>query len=129
MAHRTATSRSTGHPGSGPIPLDVATMRATARRLVGEDADVPTPEELDTLTLTLRGHIMLTIPEVESAAWKLSEDDIPRACALACIGEARMKLGTEPRPGLPAGIAHAQRLARVLNALVDHSENLGGARA
>ncbi|MEU6003535.1 DUF6415 family natural product biosynthesis protein [Streptomyces sp. NPDC047197] len=72
---------------------------------------------------------MLTIPEVESAAWKLAEDDVPRACALACIGEARMKLGTEARPGPPAGIAHAQKLARVLNALADHFENLGGDRA
>ncbi|MGW6271201.1 DUF6415 family natural product biosynthesis protein [Streptomyces sp. NPDC055060] len=105
------------------------TLRATARRLIGEAADVPAPEELDALTLTLRGHIMLTIPKVESAARKLAEDAVPRACALACIGEARMKLGTEPPPGRPAAIAHAQKLARVLNALVYHFESLGGDRA
>jgi hypothetical protein len=100
-------------------------MRETARRLLAEDAELPTAGELETLTLTLRGHIMLRVPEVEIAAGRLPEDDIPRACALACVGEARMRLNLEPGRTLPAGIAHAQRLARSVNALVDHVENLG----
>ncbi|MGC9536530.1 DUF6415 family natural product biosynthesis protein [Streptomyces sp. UG1] len=107
-------------------PVDLDTMRATARRLLAEDSELPMPDELDTLTLQLRGHIMLTIPEVETAARQLPEDDVPRACALACIGEARIRLGLEPGRNLPAGIAHAQRLARSVNALCDHLENLGG---
>ncbi|MET8243342.1 DUF6415 family natural product biosynthesis protein [Streptomyces sp. NPDC005202] len=37
-----------------------------------------------------------------------------------------MRLGAEPGHGLPAEIAHAQRLARCLTALCDHYENLGG---
>jgi hypothetical protein len=101
-------------------------MRESARRLLADDAEPPSPEELEILTLTLRGHIMLAIPEVEIAAGRLPEDDIPRACALACVGEARMRLNLEPGRTLPAGIAHAQRLARSVNALCDHLENLGG---
>lgn len=105
-------------------PVDLETMRATARRLLAENAEPPMPDELETLTLQLRGMIMLTIPEVETAAGRLPKDDIPRACALACIGEARMRLGLEPGRTLPAGIAHAQRLARSVAALCDHYENL-----
>lgn len=105
-------------------PVDLETMRAAARRLLAETAEPPMPEELETLTLQLRGHIMLTIPEVEKAAGRLPEDDVPRACALACIGEAHIRLGLEPGRTLPAGIAHAQRLARSVNALCDHYENL-----
>lgn len=107
-------------------PLDIATMRAAARRLLAGDAELPTPEGLETLTLQLRGHIMVAVPDVETAALARDEDDVPRACALACIGEARQRLGTEPGVTLPAGIAHAQRLARSVNALCDHIENLGG---
>jgi hypothetical protein len=106
--------------------LDVETMRAGARRLLMEGAELPSHGELETLTLRLRGHIMVAIPEVETAAGKLPKDDVPRYCALACVGEARMRLGLEPDHGLPAGIAHARRLARSVNALCDHYENLGG---
>jgi hypothetical protein len=104
-------------------------MRETPRRLLAEDAELPTADELLTLTLTLRGHMMLLIPEVEDATRPLPEDDIPRACALACVGEARMRLNLEPGRTLPAGIAHAQRLARSVNALVDHVVNLDGVQA
>ncbi|MFD7409395.1 DUF6415 family natural product biosynthesis protein [Streptomyces sp. NPDC059866] len=123
-----ATTRPPRSEAEDRRPLDVTVMRASARRLFAEDAELPSPKELETLTLQLRGHIMLAIPEVATVAAKLPEDDIPRACALACIGEARMRLGLEPGRTLPAGIAHAQRLARSVNALVDHFENLGGGR-
>ncbi|MFD7314929.1 DUF6415 family natural product biosynthesis protein [Streptomyces sp. NPDC059883] len=104
-------------------------MRETAARLLSEEAELPSLEELETTTLLLRGMIMVTIPDVETAAGKLPEDDIPRACALACIGEARMRLRLEPSNGtLPAGIAHAQRLARSVRALTDHYVNLGCAK-
>lgn len=100
-------------------------MRACTRRLLAEDAPVPDLDELDMLTLQLRGRIMLLIPEVEEAAARLPNDDIPRYCALACIGEARGKLNARPRPGHATELAHARRLARVVNALVDHYESLG----
>ncbi|MFJ7968359.1 DUF6415 family natural product biosynthesis protein [Streptomyces sp. NPDC096324] len=99
-------------------------MRACTRRLLAEDARVPASEELDRLTLQLRGHIELLIPEVEETAGRLPKDDIPRYCALACTGEARGKLSARPQPGHATELAHARRLARVVNALVDHHENL-----
>ncbi|WP_254396012.1 DUF6415 family natural product biosynthesis protein [Streptomyces sp. AC512_CC834] len=101
-------------------------MRATARRLLGEDAEPPSPQDLETLTLRLRGYMMLAIPVVETAALTWPEDDVPRACALACIGEARMRLRLESGRNLPAGIRHAQRLARSVNALCDHYQTMGG---
>ncbi|WP_326728946.1 DUF6415 family natural product biosynthesis protein [Streptomyces phaeochromogenes] len=104
--------------------LDLEPMQTSARRLLAEDAELPSIDELDTLTLRLRGHIMLIIPGVETAAFEQPDDDVPRACALACIGEARMRLRLEADPGLPAGIAHAQRLARSLDSLCDHYVNL-----
>ncbi|WP_254407958.1 DUF6415 family natural product biosynthesis protein [Streptomyces sp. AC495_CC817] len=120
----TPTVRSSASVERDRIPLDIETMRATARSLLAEDAEPPNTDELETLTLKLRGHIMVAVPEVEAAAGPLPEGDVPRACALACVGEARMRLGLEPGPALPAGIAHAQRLARSVNALCDHHENL-----
>ncbi|MGX1219201.1 hypothetical protein RKD42_000460 [Streptomyces ambofaciens] len=119
----------TAHPpsASSPSPLDTAAMRATSRLLLAEDAEPPSPQDLETLTLRLRGYMMLAIPVVESAALTWPEGDVPRACALACIGEARMRLRLEPRNcTLPAGIRHAQRLARSVNALCDHYQTVGG---
>lgn len=106
-------------------PIDIETMRESSRRLLAEDAELPSLDELETLTLQLRGHIMLAIPEVEAAAARLDEDDIPRACALAGIREARMRLNLKAGATLPSGIAHAQRLARSVSALCDHYESLG----
>lgn len=59
-------------------PPDLATMRSAVRRLLAEDAQLPSLEELETLTLQLRGHIALLIPEVEATAGRLPKDDVPR---------------------------------------------------
>ena len=99
------------------LPLDLSTMRAAADRLLAEDAEPPSQDELETLTLQLRGHLMLTIPEVEQLAGQLDEDTTPRVTALAGVGEARIRLDLEPGSNLPAGVAHAQRLARSVAAL------------
>lgn len=111
-------------------PPDLATMRETASRLLGEDdgpdALPPSADEVNTLTLTLRGHLELLAPEVERIAGK--PRDIPRYCALACVGEARCKLRATPAPGASGAVAHARRLARVLNALCDHHERLADGR-
>jgi hypothetical protein len=101
-------------------------MRDAVAQLLEESAP-PSPEFLDTLTLQIRGHLELLMPEVQEITDRLPEDDIPRYCALACIGEARGKLRIEARPGLSGMLAHARRLARVLNALCDHYETLGTA--
>ncbi|MFR9794339.1 DUF6415 family natural product biosynthesis protein [Streptomyces sp. MS06] len=121
-----ATAPPPGTTGRDSRPLDIPTMRDVVRRLLAGDAEPSAPEELETLTLQLRGHMMLAIPEVEARAGKLPKDDVPRACALACVGEARMRLGLEPGRTFPAGIAHAQRLARSVGALCDHLGNLDG---
>lgn len=117
------------------LPVDVATMRETANILLDPDACPdgalpPAADELDTLTRILRGHLELLAPEVEKAAGRLDKESIPRFCALACVGEARGKLRAEPGRGPHGPVAYARRLARVLNALCDHHENLsaGGAR-
>ncbi|MGW0770782.1 DUF6415 family natural product biosynthesis protein [Streptomyces sp. NPDC002676] len=103
-------------------PPDIGTMRATARRALAE-ASV---DELDTLALTLRGHVQLLIPEVEQLAARLPESDVPRYCALACVGEARGKLGARPGMGPDGAVAYARKLARTLGALCDHFEALTG---
>jgi hypothetical protein len=105
-------------------PIDLETMRAATRRLLAEDAELPSEGELETLTLQLRGHLMLAIPVVEEPACRFPEDDVPRACAHAAVMEAHVRLGVKPGWTLPSQIAYAQRLARSVNALCDHYENL-----
>jgi len=109
-------------------PPDIETMRDVIDRLLDPDAVPqalpPVPGELETLTLQLRGHLALMLPEVEQAAKRLPAESIPRYCALVSVGEARERLRSEPtrRYGGPAG--HTRRLARTLNALCDHWEAL-----
>ncbi|KAB1149229.1 hypothetical protein F7R91_05580 [Streptomyces luteolifulvus] len=129
MAHRTAPPAA--EAGLAEPPPDIATMRETVNRLLDPDAVPealpPAAEELDTLTLQLQGHLNVLMPEVEQAARQLSRQSIPRYCMLACLGEARGKLAEQPRGGPNGALVHARRLARVLNALADHYENLGSA--
>jgi hypothetical protein len=120
----TSTTRPPTSEERDQHPLDIQTMRTSAHGLLAEDPKLSV-EELKTLTLQLRGHIMAAVPEVEQMAGKLPKDDTRRACARACIGEARMRMRLEPGATLPARIAHAQRLARSVNALCDHYENFG----
>ena len=117
-------------PGTGEAsallpPPDIETMRESARILLAEDVEPPAPDQLDTLAHTLRGHIQLLIPEVARAAAREPKDSIPRYCALACIGEAHNKLRLSGDDGtLPIRVSAARKLARVVNALCDHYENL-----
>jgi hypothetical protein len=53
-------------PETRALPLDIDTMRACADRLLAEDAELPSLEELELLTLPLRGHIVVVVPEVEA---------------------------------------------------------------
>ncbi|MFJ4551111.1 DUF6415 family natural product biosynthesis protein [Streptomyces sp. NPDC088817] len=103
-------------------------MRASVRRLLAEDVEPPAPDELPTLALLLRGHINTLIPAVEAATRVLPENDVPRACAMACVGEARMRLRIGDGDNDDVRLAVAVRLARSVNALADHYENLGGPR-
>ncbi|MER6976932.1 DUF6415 family natural product biosynthesis protein [Streptomyces carpinensis] len=120
----------TAHPPTGVdrLPLDLETMRATARRLLGGEAQLPTGEGLDTHVLALRGHLELLVPVVEAATLRLPKDHVPRACALACVGEARMRLRLGDGATESVRLAVAVKLARSVNALADHTENLNRAR-
>ena len=111
---------------AGTAPVDVEMMRESAGRLIGPGTAAPEGEELAGLTGLLRGHMQLIIPQIERAAGKLPEDDVPRYCALACIGEARAKLRATVGAGPHRAVAHARKLARSLMALCDHYEALTG---
>lgn len=116
-----------------PRPLDIELMRETVNRLLDPDA-VPealplSREDLETLTATVRGHIQLLAPEVEAAARKLKAGSIHRYTVLSSVWEAESRLEAEPSPRYGGPAYHARRLARALNALCDHYENLGGRHA
>ncbi|MFE0547094.1 DUF6415 family natural product biosynthesis protein [Streptomyces sp. NPDC058891] len=107
-------------------PVDIDTMRHSISRLIGPDTESLEGPELAGLTGLLRGHMQLIIPEIEQAAGNLPRDDVPRYCALACIGEARAKLRAAAGAGPDRAAAYARRLARSLAALCDHYEALTG---
>lgn len=112
---------------SATVPLDIATMRETAARLLEPEAtagSLSPAAEVDTLADTVRGHLELIASEVEQAV-RPRPKDAQTYCALACVGEARRKLGVTPGPTLDARVVHARRLARVLNSLCDHYERFG----
>lgn len=125
-----ATSPQPDSEEQGPYPPDVETMRATTRRFLAGDAEPPTSEEVQTLILTLRGHLAVILPEVGRAAAHYSDEyDMARVCARVAVAETRRKLCEKPGPGLSSQVAYARRLSRSLNALCDHHETLSGARA
>ncbi|MFE1441577.1 DUF6415 family natural product biosynthesis protein [Streptomyces sp. NPDC058739] len=111
--------------GADTLPLDVETMRGTARPLLAEDAELPTEKrELEELAALLRDHIVQLMPEVAGLAVRLPRDDVPRACASACIGEANMRLRLGVGDVIPVRQAVVAKLARSVMALCDHYENL-----
>ncbi|MFH9006585.1 DUF6415 family natural product biosynthesis protein [Streptomyces afghaniensis] len=110
-------------PATEALPLDLDTMRACVDSLLREDAEDLTEAQLERLTLQLRGHIMLAMPEIEVPASVSSEDSAARVCAFFCLGEAQLRLNAEPGRCVSARIAHAQRLARSVSALCAHYEN------
>ncbi|WP_282703265.1 DUF6415 family natural product biosynthesis protein [Streptomyces sp. CC219B] len=126
----TTTTRPPARAERDQNPPDIATMRAAVDRLLDPDA---APEALpldaaglETLTLQLRGHIQLLLPEIEQAARLLPKASIPRYCLLACAGEARERLRAEPSERFGGAVGLARRLARALNALCDHYEQAAG---
>ena len=97
-------------------------MLETVDALLEEDAPLPRHTEVEDMTLLLRGHIQLLIPEIEDRAAALPQGDTVRCLAMAGIGEARRKLLYDkgPGPGLVSAVAHAQRMARCCRALIFH---------
>ncbi|MFG2679163.1 DUF6415 family natural product biosynthesis protein [Streptomyces sp. NPDC048392] len=119
-----ATTPAATETGRASAPPDIATVRATVRPLLAADADEPAPAELAKVTATLREHIAGLLPVVEDLTRTLPTDDVPRACALACIGEARMRLRLGDGDNATVRLSVAVRLARTANALADHHQTL-----
>ena len=111
-------------PEDDERPLDIATMRECANRMLATDAPLPSWDELRTVTLKLRGHLMLLIPEVEDLVGRRPHGALPGTVARAGVGEARRRLDELPGPTLPRAVSHAQRLARSVEALCRHLERL-----
>lgn len=107
---------------------DIPTMReSVAIALTGiRNASAVSGDQLDTLVLTLRGHIEILLPEVEALAGRHPKDDIPARVAIACAGEARMKLRLGIGQSTALKVSLVWKLARSVRALCDHFENLGG---
>jgi hypothetical protein len=106
--------------------VDVGMMRQAIARLLPPSEDVPPGLDVPSLTEALSGYMNLLIPEVEKLAGGLPREDVPRYCALACVGEAHGKLRAQPGMGPGADVAYARKLARSLIALCDHFESLTG---
>lgn len=123
MPHRTAGPPATAERTREPA--DIETMRAVVRRFLAADSLPPGMGEVEDLLLQMRGHMQLLIPDIEQAAARLPLDDVPRFCALACVGEASGKLSPYARPSV--SLDYAGKMARSLAALLDHHQNLCGA--
>lgn len=107
------------------LPVDIWTMRSSADRLLAPDAEAPSAQELETLTLALKGHLAVIIPDLgRAASSRRGDDSMPRVCARMAIAETCRKMDIEPGPAPSARLAHARRLARSLNALCRHYEIL-----
>lgn len=106
-------------------PVDLQTMRETASLLLDPNAKTLPPERLEILHLALTGMAHVAIPEIEAASGRLPKDDIPRACALACVGEARMRLRLPSGETFEKQLVLTRKLARAVRALADHCQALG----
>ncbi|MEU1203521.1 DUF6415 family natural product biosynthesis protein [Streptomyces sp. NPDC005813] len=100
-------------------------MRRAVATVLPEDQCI-SAEALAALTTRLRAYMYALAPQVEQAAGKLPRDDVPRYCALACVGDARGKLRAQPGQGPGRDLAYARKLARSLAALCDHYVTLTG---
>ncbi|MFD3835294.1 DUF6415 family natural product biosynthesis protein [Streptomyces sp. NPDC058642] len=104
------------------IPLDIEPMRAEARRVL--DVDAPEMEydtaALEQLAVTFREQIRGLIPEVGAKAQQLPRTSADRACAMACVGEAEMRLRIGPGDSDLLRGTVAQKLARSVVALCGH---------
>lgn len=108
------------------LSVNLDAMRAAAARLLADDAERPPASDLLDITRLCRGDLMLLIPEVEQAAYRWPRDHVLRECALAGVAEARRRLGLRFDGHLSHAEAHAKRLARSIDCLINHLEKLGG---
>lgn len=106
----------------GSYGVDMRTILRSLDTVLAEGAPVPRHDELEDVTLFLRGHIALLIPEVEDLAWTLPKNDSVRCAAMAGVREAERKTGpgAGAGSGLVSAFRYAQQLARVCRMLVQH---------
>lgn len=102
------------------VPLDISTMTAAAAALLNDGAEAPSGEALSSLTLQLRGHLNLLIPELAQRCDVAGPRNV--ACAQAGIGEARRRLAAYPCSLGP--VRHATLLARSVDELCRHFQRL-----
>ncbi|MGW6309062.1 DUF6415 family natural product biosynthesis protein [Streptomyces niveus] len=102
------------------FPLDISTMTNTAAALLDDVAEPPVGEAVVLLTLQLRGHLNLLIPELEQRCDGAGARNV--ACTQAGIGEARRRLAADPSS--VGHLRHATLLARSVIALCRHFQRL-----
>lgn len=71
---------------------NLAALRACADGLLAQDAEEPSPGEAEKSLFRLRALLVAIVPEAELAALELPDDSAQRACALHCVGDARMRI-------------------------------------
>ncbi|MFF0139646.1 DUF6415 family natural product biosynthesis protein [Streptomyces sp. NPDC005227] len=121
------TTRPADHSGpTATSAVDVLVMRQTIALVLPAEEELRPGLNIDTLIGTIRSHMELIVPEIEAKALALDKNDIPRYCALACVGEAHGKLRARAGHGAYAALVFARKLARSLAALCDHYESLTG---
>ncbi|WP_328404363.1 DUF6415 family natural product biosynthesis protein [Streptomyces sp. NBC_00390] len=124
MKQGTAPQTSAAAEGHDPRPVDIATMRGTAQRVLALGEAPPLREDLDQLADTLRGHLNVLVPEIRNRVNQLPAMD-PAACvARIGVDEAWRRLHTTTGFGPDAAYRQAERLARSVRSLCDHYENL-----
>ncbi|MEW2631773.1 DUF6415 family natural product biosynthesis protein [Streptomyces sp. NPDC048389] len=104
-------------------PVDVATMRDTARRLLSLE-EPPLREDLDVVTDALRGHVQLLVPEIRALIRAQPAGDLHAGIAQVGIEEASRRLTTPLGFGPDAAYRRARKLALSVCSLCDHYEHL-----
>ncbi|MFI1184265.1 DUF6415 family natural product biosynthesis protein [Streptomyces sp. NPDC020799] len=101
-------------------PLDLVTIRATARRALTERPQaMPRAEEIREITLTLRGHLELMLTEARERDGQFEPGTTQWYRWTALIERTRAELDIGSGNGLYSAFAHMQALARTTNSLAD----------
>ncbi|MEU0373102.1 DUF6415 family natural product biosynthesis protein [Streptomyces sp. NPDC006283] len=91
MQQRTRPQPSAARESEDPRPVDLETMRDTARRLLNLGEAPPLREDLDKLTAKLRGHVQLLVPEIRALLRTKPAND-------HCSFDRRASRRAPPRP-------------------------------
>ncbi|MBK3575145.1 hypothetical protein JHN63_15250 [Streptomyces sp. MBT65] len=101
-------------------------MRVAVAEMVGGDAQLPRWETVQKFAHLYRGYVIRLIPAVEELIARQPKDDVPSNVARVVIDEARRRKDEIEAVGLVGEVRRVKRLARIVLALCDHYENLGG---